>query len=116
MMGMSFEEVLGAGSTEERLIVARVEAASGHRTPFHTHKDPICFCAVQGEINIYSGASAELHRLSPGQALYLPSHVRHGTYNDGDGPARFVVISTMRTRDFYHNFGMVQRVDAFRRG
>lgn len=112
MMGAYIDDVLGAG---EHMIVARVEAAAGHRTPTHIHQDPICFCALQGEIGVYSGDAGGWKRLVPGQALFVPGRVVHGTRNDGTGPARFMVISTARTREFYHHFGMVRPIAVFRR-
>lgn len=113
-LGVSVNEVFHCA--EQHLFVARIEAEPGHQTPLHFLDDPICICGVQGSIDVFDAAAGGWTNLAAGQTVTLPGATTYCTRNTGRDPAHFVVISTERTRDIFHRFGMVLRpIAAFSR-
>ena len=88
---------VAAADTEGAYGVVDVTAPAGGRPPMlHTHPPAECFYALAGLLTVYrAAAGGEIERLelAPGEAAYVPAGVAHTYCNDGEVPARFLVVS-----------------------
>jgi len=78
--------------------VTEVKPGVNHRPHTHDH-DEIIFIL---EGNAREGEGLGSVELRPGQAVYIPAGVEHGTGNIGDGILKFIVImpaATYKARD-----------------
>jgi quercetin dioxygenase-like cupin family protein len=90
-LGGLFEQLASAAETAGAFGVSLVTQPAGAATPLHVHtREAEAFYLLDGSLTYRAGQ--ELHRLSAGSFIYLPSGVPHAFRVTGTGPARFLAI------------------------
>jgi quercetin dioxygenase-like cupin family protein len=102
-LGGLFERLASGAETADAFAVSLVTQPVGTATPLHVHtQEAEAFYLLDGDLTYRAGD--ELHRLSSGSFIYLPSGVPHAFRVTGTGPVRYLAISAPGAlMDLYHD-------------
>jgi quercetin dioxygenase-like cupin family protein len=102
-LGGLFERLASGADTAGAFAVSLVTQPAGTATPLHVHsREAEAFYLLDGTLTYLAGG--DLHRLSPGSFIYLPSGVPHAFRVTGAGPVRYLAISAPGAlMDLYHD-------------
>ena len=102
-LGGLFERLASGADTADAFAVSLVTQPVGTATPLHVHsREAEAFYLLDGNLTYQAGA--ELHRLSSGSFIYLPSGIPHAFRVTGTGPVRYLAISAPgAVMDLYHD-------------
>jgi quercetin dioxygenase-like cupin family protein len=108
-MGSLFERVVSGGETGGAFCMSLVTQPPGTATPLHVHtREAEAFYVLDGTL-IYQ-AGEELHHLTAGSFIYLPTAVPHAFRVTGSTPVRFLgLASPGGLMDLYDEVGIPAR-------
>lgn len=104
-LGGLFERLASGAETADAFAVSLVTQPVGTATPLHVHsQEAEAFYLLDGNLTYRTGD--ELHRLSSGSFIYLPSGVPHAFRVTGTAPVRYLAIAAPgAVMDLYHEMG-----------
>jgi quercetin dioxygenase-like cupin family protein len=108
-MGSLFERLLTGEHTSGALDVSLITQPPGIATPQHVHtREAEAFYVIEGTL-LYRAAD-QMHELTAGSFIYLPSGVPHAFRITGRTPARFLgLVSPAGLMDLYDEVGLPAR-------
>ena len=108
-MGSLFERLLSGAESGGGLDVSLITQPPGIATPLHVHsREAEAFYVLEGTLLYQAGE--DLHELSAGSFIYLPSGVPHAFRITGRTPARFLgLVSPAGLLDLYEEVGLPAR-------
>lgn len=108
-MGSLFERLLTGEDTGGALDVSVITQPPGIATPLHVHShEAEAFFVIEGTLRYRAGD--EVHELSAGSFIHLPSGVPHAFRITGRTPARFLgLVSPAGLMNLYDEVGIPAR-------
>lgn len=105
-MGSLFERLLSGRASGGALDVSLITQPPGIATPLHVHSlEAEAFYVLEGTL-LYRAAD-QVHELTAGSFIYLPSGVPHAFRITGRAPARFLgLVSPAGLLDLYDEVGL----------
>ncbi len=92
-MGSLFEHLVTAGDSGGTLGMSLVTQPPGIATPLHRHtREAEAWFVLEGRVDYQAGD--DVHELSDGAFIYLPSELPHAFRIRGSRPARFLALTT----------------------
>ena len=70
--------------------IGELEPGTDNRLEVHAHEQPEIYYLLEGKGVLFLDGSS--YELRPGDTVFIPSNVRHGIQNTGEGPLRFFYV------------------------